>query len=86
MMHMNIYQQNKIFLNPILINPGSIFDLHLEKSNKIYEKFNKENYQQYINSNLSGIKFDYEIKATRFKQIINLSKTAYKRFLQKKKK
>ena len=58
--------------------------MHLEKSNKIYEKFNKENYQQYINSNLSGIKFDYEKeKLPDLSEIINLSKTATRGFYKK---
>jgi UDP-MurNAc hydroxylase len=73
------------FSKPILINPDSIFDLNLEKSNKNYEKFNKKNYQRYVDGNLSSIKFDYENeKLPDLTEIINLSKTAYKRFLQKK--
>jgi UDP-MurNAc hydroxylase len=70
---------------PILINPDSIFDLESKKTNNLYKKFNKEEYQKYIKNNLSVMKFDYENETMpELNEIIKLSKTAYKKFLEKK--
>ena len=71
-------------IKPIKLNPDSTFDLNIKEYDKDYKKIDYDEYQSYIDSELSNKLLNYEIdNAPSFEEIYELSKKAYKRFLDR---
>ena len=81
------YYSSKDLLNsikPIKLNPDSTFDLNIKEYDKGYKKIDYDEYQSYIDSVLSNKLLNYEIDdVPSFEEIYELSKKAYKRFLDR---
>ncbi|MDB9998301.1 MBL fold metallo-hydrolase [Alphaproteobacteria bacterium] len=81
------YYSSKNLLNsikPIKLNPDSTFDLNIKEYDKDYKKIDYDEYQSYIDSELSNKLLNYEIDdVPSFEEIYELSKKAYKRFLDR---
>ena len=77
--------KNQTFSKPIKINPGSSFDLISESYSNEYKKFNLNEYRSYVKNILQKKKLDYEEDPQpTFEELYELSKTAYRKFLDKK--
>ena len=71
-------------IRPLKLNTGSTFDLNTKEYDKNYKKINYDEYQSYIDSELSNRLFDYEKdKVPCFDEIYELSKKAHQKFLDK---
>ena len=71
-------------IKPLKLNTESTFDLSLKEYDRDYQEINYDEYQSYINLNLSKKLLSYENDETpSFDEIYELSKKAYQRFLDK---
>ena len=72
-------------IKPIKLNADSTFDLSIKEYDKDYKKINQNEYQSYINRNLSNKLLVYEgDDIPSFDEIYELSRKAHQRFLDKK--
>ena len=71
-------------IKPLKLNTESTFDLSIKEYDRNYQKINYDEYQSYINLNLSNKLLSYENdKTPGFDEIYELSKKAHQRFLDK---
>ena len=77
--------ENYKFVRTMRLNPGQSFDLNKEVSDGVYIKRDEKKYSEYINNVLSNKKLHYENNAyPKFDKILNLTKKASEKFLEKK--
>jgi UDP-MurNAc hydroxylase len=81
----NFLSKKQNYSKPMLLNPGDYFDLVSNKTSNPYKPINKIEYEDYLKNTLNNRKLDYETDAMPdLDEIINLSKSAYLKFLDKK--
>ena len=82
----NYYSSKNLsnFIKPLKLNTDSTFDLSIKEYDKDYQKINYDEYQSYIDLELSNKLLSYEKdEIPSFDEIYELSKKAYKRILDK---
>ncbi len=77
--------ENYKFVKTMRLNPGQSFDLNKEVSDGVYIKRDEKKYSEYINNVLSNKKLHYENNTyPKFDEILDLTKKASEKFLEKK--
>ena len=77
--------ENYKFIKTMRLNPGQSFDLNKEISDGVYVKRDEKKYSEYITKVLSSKKLHYENNAyPKFDDILDLTKKASEKFLEKK--
>ena len=82
----NYYNEKNLsnIIKPLKLSAGNTFDLSLGEYDNNYKKINYNEYQSYIDKELSHRYFDFENdEPSTFDEIYELSKKAHKRFLDK---
>ena len=82
----NYYSSKNLsnYIKPLKLGTECTFDLNIREYDRNYPKIDYEEYNLYINSQLSNRLLDYENdEVPRFDEIYELSKKAFNRFLEK---